>query len=177
MKKLDTWEEKKEMKNSFLKRWFKTQRGLHLKEHPQWSTCYTVPSDLHYKSVLVPLNILNCFPTETKLESTRQFWATSSKLEPQIHGTQFAQSSTLMDINWKVWLYGSTFVFTLWLNVQRGASMKECPMFQKTWWWVDQYGSFGTKEKVMSVPMNLNMNRLLSPTSSRSLKTSSSFGN
>jgi len=74
------------MKNSFLKLWFKTQRGLHLKEHPQWSTCYTqyiLHSSLRFalqEFFLVPLNILNCFPTETKLESTGQFWTSTSNL-------------------------------------------------------------------------------------------------
>jgi hypothetical protein len=41
----------------------------------------------------------------------------------------------------------SIFVSILQLMMQRGASIGECPMFQKNWWWANQYGPFRKPKK------------------------------
>ncbi len=49
----------------------------------------------------------------------------------------------------------SIFVSILQPVVQRGASIGECPRFQKNWWWAYRSGPFRKpKKKVVSAPMN-----------------------
>jgi len=69
-------------------------------------------------------------------------------IAPQLYPIWFAQSSTLMYTNWKRWTIESTFVSILQLVIQRGASIGEYPMFQKHWWWANQYGRSKQKKKV-----------------------------
>ncbi len=57
-------------------------------------------------------------------------------LAPQLYPIWFAQSSTLIYINWKRWTIGSTFVFILQLVVQWGALPnvpKKLVMSQSIW--------------------------------------------
>jgi hypothetical protein len=56
----------------------------------------------------------------------------------------FAQSPTPVYINWKVEFWRSISI--LQLEVQKGASIGACPMFQWNCWWVNQYGSFKNKK-------------------------------
>jgi hypothetical protein len=66
----------------------------------------------------------------------------------QFYPIWFAQSSTFMYLNWKGGLLESTFVSILQLRVKRGASIGECPMFPKYWWWANECGFLVFKKKV-----------------------------
>jgi len=57
------------------------------------------------------------------------------------------QNSTLMYINWKGRLLGSTFVFILQPGGQRGAFMRECSIFQKNCSGANEDGSFKKTRK------------------------------
>jgi hypothetical protein len=80
---------------------------------------------------------------------------------PQFHSIWFAQSSTLMYINWKGRLLENSFVSIL----QLGASIGESSMFQKSHCWANEYSSF--KKKNLSYEDThelINMNHTKSPT-------------
>jgi len=57
-------------------------------------------------------------------------------IAPQIYPIWFAQSSTFMVYKLKKvsLLIGECICFYFVTGVQRGASIGECPMFQKNWW-------------------------------------------
>jgi hypothetical protein len=47
------------------------------------------------------------------------------------------------------------------LVVQRGASIGECPMFQKNWWWANEYGPFKKKKRKCEGTHEMPMTRIL----------------
>jgi hypothetical protein len=67
-----------------------------------------------------------------------KFFSKTFPIAPQIYPIWFAQSSTLMHINWK----GGQASLLLFcdLGVQRGACIVSAPVFQKNWWWTNQRG-------------------------------------
>jgi hypothetical protein len=83
----------------------------------------------------VEVGIMNCcfFPCSQcvpiMFQTVPKLFLMMIQISPQIYPIWFAQISTLKYINWKGRLE-STFVSILWLKVQRGASIGECPMFQ-----------------------------------------------
>jgi hypothetical protein len=98
-------------------------------------------------------------------------------IAPQIFPIQFAQSSTLMDINWKGWPFRCTFFLLcdtrskevlLWRSVQCSKKLDDGSI---------NMGPLWNKRKSYEC---VSMNQIwitLCPTRSRTFKTSSSFGN
>ncbi len=79
-------------------------------------------------------SVLNMFPWDSP---------SSLKLFPKLftlYPIQFAQSSTLTYINWKVHnrFLGDTFAPTLKLGSEEVVPFGSCSMLQKDWWWVNE---------------------------------------
>jgi hypothetical protein len=53
------------------------------------------------------------------------------------------------------------FCFYLQLKVERGASIGECPMFQKHWWWANECSFLVFFFIKCSIPMNMNHTNIL----------------
>jgi hypothetical protein len=76
-------------------------------------------------------------------------------IAPWFYSIWFAQSSISMYINWKGGLWAKEYIYFYFaIEVQRGAPIRECPLFWNNWWSIDDYGSLKIKNKIMRAPMN-----------------------
>jgi hypothetical protein len=90
----------------------------------------------------------NVFPScSQKIPQIPKLFPKTFTMSPQNYPIWFAQSSTLTFINWKKVSHRvPSFVYFV-PRVQWGASIGECSIFQKNWWWVNQYDSFKKQKK------------------------------
>jgi hypothetical protein len=73
-------------------------------------------------------------------------------IAPQFYPIWFAQSSTLVNMNWNSRLKGSTFVSILQLGSKELLILRSVPNnVHKNWWWANDVGSFTKKIKMKSV--------------------------
>jgi hypothetical protein len=68
-------------------------------------------------------------------------------IAPQFYPIWFAQSSTLMYINWNDWLKGSTLVSILQLGSKELLILRSAQCSQKNWWWWDNQYVARSKQK------------------------------
>jgi hypothetical protein len=82
-------------------------------------------------------------------------------IAPLIYPIWYAQKFNSHASNLKRWDIGEHFCFYFVTGVERGASIGDCPMCPKTWWWANQYGCFKTRKSCECTHELINMNHTM----------------